>query len=473
MKILLTSGFIPGRKSRSPIVRGFFPPLGLGYIAAVLEKEGYKVEIYHCLALNCSANEIVDYILHREPDIIGISVMSPNYEGAREMLNLIKKKRNIPIIFGGPHCSLFPVRTMEECQALDFLIYGEGEFIFPMLIEAIMGKIPYNNIPQLCFRETNGRITLNKQELLNQDLDIIPIPAWHLFNRDLYSHNVGSCITSRGCSYGKCAFCFRTEFLYDKYRRRSVENVIKELEFLCKKFSLKKIVFLDDNFAQDEEWVIRFCEMLKQRKLKLKWFCNARVDTITRKMIKNMAEAGCFWIGYGLESGSQDLLDYINKGILIEQIKEVIKLSKVFGIKVYGYFMLALPKETPEIGRRTVQFAIDLDLDLVQFAPVRPLFGTKLYDLCKNEGEILNSSYEFYDTSNLGPYLIPKINFVPKDYKDKRAVSKMIRFAYRRFYLRYSCIWKLLLDSIEDRDPSIRFVDQLRLFKNLIFYKST
>lgn len=467
MKIILTTGLVPKKGGLSSIRQGYFPPLGLGYIAAVLKKEGHDVKIYDCLPLKYSVYEVVDYILKQRPDIVGISIMSTCYDSAREMSDLIKKKVNIPIIFGGPHCSSFPIRTMEECPGVDFLIYGEGEFIFPMLVEAILGKLSYSDIPQLCFRDSRRQPILNKQEQLIQDLDRIPFPAWHLFNRRLYSISFCPLITSRGCSYGKCAFCMRTGFLYEKYRRRTVENAMRELEFLYRDFSYNKIIFLDDNFAQDEEWVTKFCNTLIQKKMDLQWICNARVDTITEKMIKKMAEAGCCMIMYGIESGSQDLLNYIRKGISIEQIREAIKITKKSGIKTFGYFMLALPKEIPERGKQTVQFAIDLDLDFAQFVPTRPLFGTRLYDLCKQEGRILDDSYEFYDTSVSSSILIPKIKFIPIAYKNKKAVRKIIKFAYRRFYLRYSYIWKLL----RNKKYQIRIMKPVEWF--LLFIRIT
>ncbi len=470
MKIILTTGFIPKKRSMSSIQQGYRPPLGLGYIAAVLEKKGYDVMIYDCLPLRYSVNEVVDYILEQKPDVIGISVMSTCYDGAKEMSNLIKKKAGIPIVFGGPHCSSFPVGIMEECQDIDFLIYGEGELIFPILLEAISGKLPYFDIPQLCFRDSSGRLIFNKQEQLIQDLDEIPFPAWYLFNRRLYSDNTCSLITSRGCSYGKCAFCMRTGFLYEKYRRRTVENVIKELEFLYREFLYRKVTFFDDNFAQDEEWVIEFCDKLIQKKLVLGWVCNASVNTVTEKMIKKMAEAGCSMIMYGIESGSQDLLNYIKKGISIEQVKDAIKITKNFNIKTFGYFMLALPKETPELGKQTIQFAIDLDLDFAQFVPTRPLFGTKLYNLCKQEGIILDSSDEFYDTSISASILVPKIKFVPTAYKDKKAVAKIVKFAYKKFYLRYSYIRKLL-KSKKNQFGLMKLVERFSLFIRIIFSK--
>jgi len=443
MKILLTTGLISRKRGRNSIVRLEHPPLGLNYLASVLESKGYETVIYDCLPRSYYVEDVVTQILSQKPDIIGISIMSTNYSGAKKMSTLIKQRANVPIVCGGPHCSSFPIRTMEDCPDLDFLIYGEGEFVFPRLIEAISSNASYRDIPQLCFRNPGNGIILNRQEQLIENLDTIPFPARHLFDRNLYSGTI-ACISSRGCPYGKCTFCMRTGLLYEKYRRRSVGNVMDELEFLYKKSSFKRVLFLDDNFTQGEDWVIRFCDALIQRRLKLKWLCNARADTITKKMIKKMAEAGCDLIRYGIESGNQASLDCIKKGITIQQIKDAVKLTKEFCIRTVGSFMLALPRESPEMGKRTIQFAVELNLDFAEFIAARPLSGTEMYDLCLKEGKLLDDSSGSHDTSALSLLLMPKIKFVPKDYKDQEAVAKIMKFAYRKFYFRYSYICNLL-----------------------------
>lgn len=469
MKIILTTSFISREKGINLNIRECYP-LGLGYIASVLERKGYEVAIYDWLHSKYSIEDIVKCILSQEPDIIGISVMTPSYNGAKQMANLIKKKANIPIVLGGPHVSSFLKRTMEEFQDADFLIYGEGEFIFPLLIEAISGKLSYFDVPQLCFRDSKGGVIINAQEHIIENLDEIPFPAWHLFNRELYSANTHNLITSRGCSYGKCAFCMRTGLLYEKYRRRSVSNVIKELGILYKEFLCKEAIFLDDNFAQDEGWVIDFCDRLIRERIGLKWYCNARVDTITEKMVEKMALSGCRVIRYGIESASQELLDYINKGISIQQIRHAVGITQKSGIKVYGYFILALPKETPEIGRQTIQFAIDLDLDLAQFVPVRAISGTKLQDLCKQEGEIAGCAEDFYNSDSSNTILMPKIRFVPKAYGDEKAVAKMIKLAYKKFYFRGHYV-KKLLNYKEEKVGLRQFIKSLLLFLKIFSSK--
>lgn len=442
MKVVLATGLIPKKEWIGFGKSFYYPPLGLGYLAAALENKGHKVYILDCLFSQFSVKEAVDCILKQKPDIIGMSVMSTSFAGAKSIVELIKKKTNIPIVLGGPQCSSFPARTMEECPGADFLIYGEGEYILPVLVEALSKNLPYSDIPQLCFRDSSGKIVVNKQELFTEDLNIIPYPARHLFNKKLY--NTHTILTSRGCSYGQCLFCARTGLLYERYRRRSIENVIKELEIMFERFSVEDVMFVDDNFAQDELWVIDFCDRLIRKRINLKWRCNARVDTITEAMVRKMADAGCYMIMYGLESGSQFILDSIKKGITIAEIKKAVNITNKAGIKTMGYFMFGLPDETPELGSQTIDFAKELDLYMAQFVPARIIYGTKLYDLCKSKGRALYDYNDFYDTKAAGPFLVPKIKFVPEAYKTEENLAKTIKLAYKSFYFRLSYIKKLL-----------------------------
>jgi len=396
--------------------------------------------------------------------------MSPNYEGAKKLSTQLKKRINAPLVFGGPHCSLLPVMTMEQCRDVDFLIYGEGEFVFPLLIEAISGRLPYPDVPQLCFRDPGGSVIMNKQERLTQNLDEIPFPAHHRFNRALYPANISTLVTSRGCSYSKCAFCARAGLLYEKYRRRTVSNVIQELELLHKEFKYDTVIFFDDNFVQDEDWVVEFCDNLTQKRMDFKWYCNGRVDTVTEKMTEKMAKAGCDTIMYGIESGSQELLDYIEKGVSIEQVKDAVEITKRSNIKTWGYFILGLPRETPESAKKTVQFAIDLGLDFAQFTPPKVFPGTKLYDLCKQEGALLDDPDDFYNTFVYDSVLVPtlRFGFVPKAYHDKKTVAKILKFAYIRFYLRPGYIKGFLR---KNRPDMKQLITSFLFFIRVIFSK--
>ncbi len=471
MRITLATGFIPKNNFKSSIVKSVYPPLGLLYLSAALESDGHEVRICDCLPLNWSVNEVADYILRNCPDMVGISVMSTCYDGARKISEEIKKRGDIPIVFGGPHCSSFPEETMRECHDVDFLIYGEGESVLPMLVKSIYNKSSCCDIPQLYFRGADGKLLSGKQEMLISDIDKITYPSRHLIDNRLYLGHRQTMLTSRGCSYGKCAFCMRTGLLYEKYRRRSVENVLGELEALYKEYPGTEIMFIDDNFAQDEKWVVNFSDQLARKRIAAKWLCNARVDTVTEKMLKKMAAAGCHMIMYGLETGDQRLLDYIDKGITLDEVRRAIYMTKSCGIKTLGYFILGLPKETPELARKTIQFAVDLDLDLAQFVPARILPGTKLHKLCVNDGQIIDGLCGFYDNSAPSPFLVPSIRFVPNGYGERGRLAAMIKYAYRRFYIRYGYLKKIILN----RGGIYSFrqlADLISLFLRVIFART-
>jgi radical SAM superfamily enzyme YgiQ (UPF0313 family) len=205
---------------------------------------------------------------------------------------------------------------------------------------------------------------------------------------------------------------------------------------------------------------MRFCDTLVKKKLKFEWICSARVDTITKTMIARMAASGCTLIRYGIESGNQSSLDCINKGITLEQIKDAVKLTRESQIRTVGSFMLGLPGETPEMGRQTIQFAVGLNLDFAEFIAARPLWKTKMYDQCRQEGKLLEDEDGSHNSAVLSPVLIPKIKFIPKAYADKKAVAKIIKLAYRKFYLRYSYVCNLLKNRTNRR----YLLKMLRLF---------
>lgn len=175
-------------------------------------------------------------------------------------------------------------------------------------------------------------------------------------------------------------------------------------------------------------------------------------------------------IEYGIESGNQDLLNYIRKGISMEQVRKAIRFTKKYGIKTFGFFMLALPKETPEMGKKTVKFAIDLDLDSAQFVTLRPLHGTEIYEQCQKEGTILDFSDEFYDKSSpFRFWLFPTIKFIPDDYLNKGNVIKILKFAYRKFYFRYPYICKVV-KNIKNFKDLVDIVDGFWLFIRILFF---
>lgn len=474
MKIVLTTGFIP----QPSYFRTFahiknvvaHPPLGLGYLGAALEERGHEVVLYDWLPVSFAPEDMAARILSHRPDAVGISVMSTTFAGASRIARLIKERSDVPVIFGGPHCSSFPLETLKKCPAADMLLYGETEDVFCQLIEELGAGVEFHHLPQLCYRDRTGEIRKNPEGPVIDDLDRLPFPAWHLYDRSLYRPGQITCVTSRGCAYGRCAFCMRTGHLYERYRRRSVENVIAELKEIRREVPYKEVVFCDDDFACDNDWVFRFCDALIDAKLGIRWYCSTRVNAVTLPLLKKMAQSGCYAMAYGIETAHQTLLNDLRKGITIAQVRDAVRATREAGIRTMGNFILALPGETPAMTKETIRFAIELDLDFVQFSVSRPLPGTDFYRLCADRGQILGDPYDFYDTKLGTTILIPKVKFVPSGYKNKEQVMRMFKYAYFRFFFRLRYIFKILRGH---KPHGVNPLQGITIFFKILFGRSS
>ena len=239
-------------------------------------------------------------------------------------------------------------------------------------------------------------------------------------------------ITSRGCPYGRCAFCYQAGKVGQRYRRHSPERIVSEIKDLTKTYNIREIAFWDDNFVINHSWVKQFCNILIEEKLHITWSCYSRVDTVNKDILDILAKAGCWSIFYGLESGVQELLDIVDKGITLNQSLTAIKLTHEAGIETRGSFMLALPGENPKLAKKTIDFAIRLNLDSAQFLATYPEYGTKLYERAMLKGQFMKYRG------------MHGVTYVPEGYKDASEVKKMIKLAYIRFYLRSAFFLKYL-----------------------------
>ena len=374
-------------------------PLGLGYIAAVLEKEGYAVEI-----IDLSMEKVNDRQLRRRvenADIVGITGIITEFQEVLRIAKLVKEARgNIKVILGGPLATTLPRELLGASRA-DFIVIGEGERTIVSLLSAINQNSDFANIKGIAYRDDGGIIVTGQPDHI-ADLDSIPFPSRHLLdmNRYLQNHfeNVGvkirgfgkirstNLITTRGCPFN-CTFCFK-DMWGPKWRARSPANIVEEVELLHRSYGVNGFFFNDDTFVLDSERVLKFCQLLKSKGLRVVWDCNGRVNLMTKDLLEAMYDAGCRGIAYGIESGNQRILDSIKKKITLEEIRKVVKWTRDAGIRVTGYFMLGLIGETKADIQQTLAFARELDLDHYGFSTVTPLPGTELYDTAAARGLI-------------------------------------------------------------------------------------
>ena len=415
-------------------VRGILPPLGLAYIAAVLEKAGYQVGILDVPALNLTTQELRQRILEESPTIVGVTTMTSSIKGALEVLKIAKE--HVPItVIGGPQLATYPQETLSY-DFIDYGIIGEGEYPFLDLVRAIEQKKSVENIPGLVYKE-NGQVHANPA-YIHMNLDEIPFPARHLLPMKKYTSIISrdpmtTMVSSRGCPF-QCGFCFKTPS-DAKYRARSAKNIVDEIELVSNEYKVREIMFYDDTLTYKKEHVMNICQEILRRGLKIRWESPTRVDNIDSGLLKLMRKAGCIRLRYGVESGDPGILKLMRKGIDLELIKKVFCLTKKAGIETFAYFIIGYIHETKRTLENTISLAKSLDPDYLMFTVATPYPGTPLYEMARQEGFVQGDYWREFTlglTNDRLPYFVPD-------------AEKWVRMAYRSFYFRPAYILKRLL----------------------------
>ena len=406
MKILLIK-----TKFKSPT---FFPPLGIGYIGAVLENAGHIVKILDLSIENLLDDEFKSELLKFNPDIIGLTCMITEYAEVVRIASVCKElNSNIPIIVGGPLASSIPEQFLKQ-SCIDVVSIGEGEFTFLELVEKIETKgildpSQLKDTKGIAFRDVDNKYVFNPAREIITDIDNIPYPARHLMRMEKYitpfenwfgdrSLKATNMISSRGCPYS-CIFCDKTVF-GNKWRGQSAVRTVDEMQMLSERYGINAVFFTDDMFDLNKKRVFEICNEIKQRGLDIVWGVESRVNHADMDMYKKMHQSGCKFIAFGIESGNQDVLNFIQKKITIEQVINAVDMAKSVGLGVMGFFMIGMFGENKDTIEQTVEFAKKLPFDSGGFSKVVPLPNTKLYDFVKKEGIVEDSI--FLESSNFG-----------------------------------------------------------------------
>ena len=437
-------------------IGALLPPIGLMYIAAMLEEKGYEARIVDTQLKNLNIEQAAEECTRIKPDLIGISCMTSNFAKSLALCSKLKEKMDAPIMIGGPHATIAPEDILKN-KYVDFVVRGEGEDSTAELANALnSGKIKsLYSIEGIGFKD-NGKIVLTKQRALMKDIDMIPFPARHLVKLKEYRPSpphykrlpTTTMLTSRGCPYG-CTFC-SNPIWGRSHRQRSVENVIKEIKHLIKEYGIRDINFWDDIFGINKKWLYEFCDAIKKEKIDITWHCEFRANLADKETLKRMAEAGCWAIFYGFESMDQEILDAINKMITPEQIRNAIKWTKDAGIEVRANFILGLPNETPAKARKMVRELTKMNPDYVKFNILTPYPSTELYNQISS-GRWGEMTGEFNKLTGYFP------TFRPLGYKNLGEVQKMRQWAYRKYYLRPGFIL-YKLSRIKSYDDLVRHI---------------
>jgi len=355
---------------------GMFPPLSLAWVAAIARNAGHEVTIIDASTLNLTKDEVLERLRDFRPDIMGFMMTTYMFPETLEWIRYLKGKLNIPVVVGGYNLRIYPKESLSHA-AIDYGVIEHALETVPQLFEALEGKRRLEDVVGLAYKD-RGEIRLNPPRRI--DFEKFPNPARDLLPNKLYAEfpterkNFTVMVTSLGCPYG-CEFCEagRTE-----YNPRKPMTVVNEMEECYNKYGVREIDIFDYDFTVDEKRTVEIAMEMRRRKLDILWACRSRVN-VREETLEEMRQAGCGRIYYGIESGSQEILDRIGKGISLDMIRKTIRVTRSLGMKALGFFLIGAPGDTPETVRETVRFAKSLDLDYVQFSkclakPLTPLW---------------------------------------------------------------------------------------------------
>ena len=424
------------------------PPLGLGYLAADLIKNRISLEIKDCLIDNIAIQEIVSFIKESGIKIICISCCTDELPWVVNLVRNIKTVLDVKIIVGGPHPSSVLEEIYSDIAGIDFSIYAEGEVAISSLVKAILEDDlkpqRLNTIANLIWKH-EGRIIRNPLKLI-ENLDEIDFPAWDLINPKRYSQSVphgfmykaypfAPMIATRGCPYN-CSFCATGKIHGHRLRARSVDNIIREIQYLSVRYGVKEIFFEDDNFTFNDKFVTEFCEKIIDLNLGIFFSLPNGIclDKVNDGILALMRKAHFYSFAVGIESGSQRIVHSMGKNTNLEVLKNKISLAKKQGFYITGFFIIGYPGETRDDILLTIKYAREIGINQAGFSKYLPLPGTKSFDDLVNNGEI--KRWQYFEALN-----IKDIPYSPQGIS-KDELRDYIKKAVLSFYFRPSIILK-------------------------------
>ncbi|RLF04929.1 MAG: B12-binding domain-containing radical SAM protein [Thermoprotei archaeon] len=444
MRVLL---ILPPSKSAIYEVVGVTgPPLGLAYLAAVARDEGHDVRIIDGIAERLSLAKLGKRIVSYDPEVVGVTATTATMYDAYRVVKLAKSiNPNLVTVMGGPHVTFLPRQTLEECPHLDMVVRGEGEETFRELLDVLEKEGRIEEVRGITYRK-EGRIEGTPPRPLIKNLDELPLPALDLLPMELYSFEgkrFGTLITSRGCPF-RCIFCSSSRLFGRIWRAYSVNRVIEEVKVLYEEYGVREIEFLDDTFTLNRRRARQIAEALVSEGLDISWTASSRVDTLDYETASAMRRAGAHTLYLGIESGSEETLKFIRKGITVAESEAAVKCAKKAGLKVLGSFIIGFPYEREIDMLRTIALAMRLNLDYAQFTIATPFPGTELWEMAVSKGLLLSKNWSDYTTLNV---VVKNLYISPK------RIQQMLELAYAAFYLAPK---RIIRDAISSRGRIIK-----------------
>ena len=430
MKVLFVNP--PQTASKYKFMGVIAPPLGIAYMAGVLQENNIDVEILDASAEDMDFKDVEKELLKRKPDLVALTALTPTIGRALETAHVVKE--TLPdsiVVMGGYHPTFNFIETLED-ENVDIVIRGEGEYIMLNLVQALENQSSLHDVKGIVFEDKNSKeIVVNPEAPLIQDLDELPFPALNLLPMKKYrlldmDTHMTTMITTRGCPM-QCSFCSSAAMHGKKIRERSVENIVDEIEYLKTNYDIDTIAFMDDTFTLKKRKVMAICDEILKRNIEIMWGCTSRVDTLDEKLLKKMKEAGCITIFIGVESADQQQLDNMCKNTTIAKIENAFKIAHKLKIRTIASVALGMPGDTKEIMNKTVKFVHKLKPNYAIYSLATPYPGTRFYKEAFEKNLIKIKDWSKYTL------ITPILETIDCSLNDMRKIQAK---AFMKFYLR-------------------------------------
>jgi radical SAM superfamily enzyme YgiQ (UPF0313 family) len=415
-----------------------FIPLGLAYLGAVAEQEGHQVTVIDCQGEKLNYDTFRQRIEGVPSDVIGVTSTTLLYNSAKIIMETAKEVHpNAVTMIGGSHVSFWDEQALDETKSIDIVVRREGEQTFLELLQRIEAKKNFVGVQGSTIRTSDGKTFRNEDRGFLHDLDSLPSPAYHLLPLDSY-HRMGKTIfpivTSRGCVQW-CDFCSTVRMFGRGYRVRSPKKVVDDMEMLLSKYGESQFTFYDDAFTINRNHTLEMCADIKARKLNVEWDCETRVDAVDKELLEKMRDAGCITIWFGVESGSEKILDKMHKKINREQVREAFKMTQKAGMMTIASAVIGFPGETEETAWETINFINSLNPDDIGCYIATPYPGTPMYEEVIKNNWLRVTDFNKYDTATP--------TFETPDLSMDRL--REIKYkAHQKFYLRPRYVLKMM-----------------------------
>lgn len=424
MKVLMINP--PYSSSKYRFIGLVAPPLGIAYIAAVLETGGAEVKIIDAPAVEMDYETIQREVVKFSPDVVAVTSVTPTLESALKVASMAKEAcPSAFIVLGGYHPT-FTYHELLKYDFIDLIVRGEGEYTMLEMVKTLQNGGDLRNVKGIATRD----FTTPLRPVI-EDLDSIPFPARHLLPMEDYKIMnmklpIGTLISGRGCPY-QCSFCASSAMHGNKLRLRSATSVVDEMEHLVDDHGAEMLAFMDDTFCLNKKRINDICNELKERKFDNYWGCTARVDTISEELLSKMKDAGCITLFLGVESADQQNLNELNKNITISKIKNTFELTKKMGVRTIASVVLGMPGDTRKSIENTIKFVKKLEPNYAIFSLATPYPGTDFYLKSKDDRLLKTTDWSKFNL------LTPVMETVDCSLDELKKLQKK---AFKEFYAR-------------------------------------